>query len=82
MILTDAQIHNMDTAPHIMSDAHRIEFARAIERAVLRKLREAGPVAWLYTSPVFKAQQVFIDEPPTAIRGQCQQLFTIPEEQT
>lgn len=31
--LTDERIHNLDPLPHVMFDAHRIEFARAIEAA-------------------------------------------------
>ncbi len=31
--LTDERIHNLDPLPHVMFDAHRIEFARAIESA-------------------------------------------------
>ncbi len=31
--LKDERIHNLDPLPHVMFDAHRIEFARAIESA-------------------------------------------------
>lgn len=31
--LKDERIHNLDPLPHVMFDAHRIEFARAIEAA-------------------------------------------------
>jgi hypothetical protein len=88
MILTDDErtkiAHETGVLPSGVGDRELCElmFAAAIEREVLRKLLEVGPVAWIYTSPAFKAKQVFIDEPPPGLRKQCEPLFTIPEDQT
>lgn len=43
-ILTDQEIHNADTAPHLMFDQQRIDFARAIESAVIAKLSAGANV--------------------------------------
>lgn len=47
-ILTDQEIHAADPAPHERFDQERIDFARAIEQAVIRKLATVGvePCAW------------------------------------
>lgn len=47
-LLTDQEIHAADPAPHERFDQERIDFARAIEQAVIRKLATVGvePCAW------------------------------------
>lgn len=41
-LLTDQEIHAADPAPHERFDQERIDFARAIEQAVIRKLATVG----------------------------------------
>ena len=45
-LLTEQEIYQMYSEP--CSDAEMVEFARAIESAVLAKIKAQGPVAWLH----------------------------------
>ena len=38
--LTEEEIHNLDPLPHLISDQHRIDFARAVEAASKEKNNE------------------------------------------
>jgi hypothetical protein len=67
--LSDEQIHNADPLPHVMFDLQRIEFARAIEAAVLAKLadklRDAERFSWLlehaYVAACFTDNEVILE---------------------
>lgn len=39
-ILTDEELHAADPCPHSMFDQQRLDYGRAVERLLLRKLRE------------------------------------------
>lgn len=38
--LTDEDIHNADPYPHVMSDAHRVQFARALEAKIFSNFQQ------------------------------------------
>lgn len=46
-ILTDEELHAADPCPHSMFDQQRLDYGRAVERLLLRKLRERPADAWL-----------------------------------
>lgn len=48
-ILTDEELHAADPCPHSMFDQQRLDYGRAVERLLLRKLRER-PAVWTLKS--------------------------------
>ena len=46
MLLTEQEIYQMYSEP--CSDAEMVEFARAIESTLIKKLKAQGPVAWRF----------------------------------
>jgi hypothetical protein len=95
MILTDDErtkiAHETGVLPSGVGDRELCElmFAAAIEREVLRKLREAGPAGYLviwdgeqHKYAHAHASEMPADEQARRMGGTCTPLFTIPEDQT
>ena len=78
MILTDEELHAADPCPDVMFDQQRLEYGRAIEREVLRKLREREPSGYLIDWPDEPdLGDYFAYEPSDC--GRCRPLHIIPE---
>ena len=84
MILTDEEIGALWVlAPEDPDGNEFAGFARLVEREVLRKLREAGPVGYRVIDLDDPAQGFWFNDTDLTDRGYgCTPLFTIPEEQT
>jgi hypothetical protein len=88
MTLTDEErtkiAHETGVLPSGVGDRELCElmFAAAIEREVLRKLREAGPVAYKISHPHEPDLGFwFGEEDMTELDYLSEPLFTIPEDQ-
>ncbi|WP_396180076.1 hypothetical protein [Flavobacterium sp.] len=96
MILTDEELRDaLRSCPPDAIEPLRTrwlyakDFAAAIEREVLRKLREAGPAGYLviwdgeqHKYAHAHASEMPADEQARRMGGTCTPLFTIPEDQT